>query len=81
MSEPVFSRPPAPPQQRSGCLQALTIVIGVLLLLPGLCALFITGIDPKFLLHDPTALALIVVCLTIGAGGVALIWAAVRRPQ
>ena len=32
--------PPPPPQARSACLTALMIVIGIILLLPGLCSLF-----------------------------------------
>ena len=70
--------PPRPPQQRSGCLTALLIGIGCVLLLPGICALGFASDDPS-LVRDSTGLLLLLLCLAIAAGGVALIWAAVRR--
>jgi hypothetical protein len=56
----------------------LMVVIGGILLLPGICALAFVGSDPKGMLTDPTGLALVVLCMAIAAGGVALIWFAVR---
>jgi hypothetical protein len=69
--------PPLPPAQRSGCLTALMILIGAVLLLPGICALTFVS---SGMLADPTGLLILLVCLAIAAGGVALIWAALRRP-
>ena len=70
--------PPRPPQQRNGCLTALLIGIGSVLLLPGICALGFASSDPS-MVRDSFGLLLLFVCLVIAAGGVALIWAAVRR--
>ena len=36
---PYEDRPP-PPELRSGCLTAIMVVCGIVLLLPGLCSLF-----------------------------------------
>jgi hypothetical protein len=70
-----------PPGQRNGCLQALAILVGIVLLLPGICAIILAGLDPHELLVDPNTLFAILGMLTIGAGGVALIWWAVRRAR
>ena len=60
-------RRPSPPPARSGCLTALLIVIGAILLLPGLCALIFFGYDPKGMLTDSTGLTLLILCLAIAA--------------
>jgi hypothetical protein len=57
------------------------IVVGVVLLLPGVCVLMFVGSDPKGMLTDSVGWIFIVVCMASTAGGVALIWAAVRRPS
>jgi hypothetical protein len=77
---PPPSGPPTPSNQPSGCLQALAILVGIVLLLPGLCGIILAGLDPHEMLVDPTWLFGILSLLTIGAGGVALIRWAVRRP-
>jgi len=78
---PSPSRPPTPPSQRNGCLQALAILVGIVLLLPGLCAIILAGLDPHEMMVDPGWLLGILGMLAIGAGGVALIWWALRRPR
>jgi hypothetical protein len=80
---PHFTGPPAltPPPQRNGCLTALLIAVGIVLLLPGLCGIILAGLDPHELMVDPSALAAVLGLIAIGAGGVALIWLAVRRPR
>jgi len=70
--------PPSPPPARNGCLTALMIGAGILMLLPGVCAALIIGFDPRSLNNWNTLSA----CLSffaISAGGIALIWVAVRR--
>jgi hypothetical protein len=69
--------PPGLPPERHGCLTAFMVIGGVILLLPGLCALFfglaslkegsLGGIMPFVLLG-----------LMVGAGGVLMIRWAVR---
>jgi hypothetical protein len=69
---------PPPPPPRSGCLTVFLIATGLVLLLPGICALGFASTD-RSMLTDPTGLLIVFVCLAIAAGGIALIWAAVRR--
>jgi hypothetical protein len=58
-------------QRDDGCLTALMILAGSVLLLPGICAL----------LKDPSAVLGELIFLAISAGGIALIWFALRRPR
>jgi hypothetical protein len=69
-------RPPA----RSGCLAAFLIGLGVVLQLPGICALGFASTD-RSMLTDPTGLLILIACLAIAAGGGVLIWLAVRQPR
>jgi hypothetical protein len=70
-----------PPPQRSGCLTAFMVIVGIILLLPGLCAL-IFGADNLMRSHpDPTVLTLVMICLLVAAGGILLIRAAIRGPR
>jgi hypothetical protein len=80
------SPPPAPPQlpppaQRHGCLTALMIIAGLIMLLPGLCAIIfgvgsLTGSS-----MDPTVTVLVVLGLFVGFLGIMLIRAAVKSPR
>ena len=78
---PQFPPPPPPPQQRDGCLTALMIVVGIVLLLPGICGVIIAGLDPHELMVDPNTLLAVLGLIAVGVGGVALIWFALRRPR
>jgi hypothetical protein len=65
-------------------MTGLMILIGVVLLLPGICAgafLFghVTAAHPGWL--DPGMVQLWLVSFAISAGGIALIWWALRRPS
>ena len=77
------SAPPPPPPlpARNGCLTALLIGVGILMLLPGLCAVLILGFDPVHALNDPTTVSALIGFFAITAGGIALIWWTVRRPS
>ena len=59
----------------------ILLLIGVVLLLPGVCGIILAGLDPHEMLVDRYWTALIVGLVAIGAGGVALIWWALRRPK
>jgi hypothetical protein len=75
-------RPPTPPPSTSsGCLTALLILIGIVMLLPGLCAFIIIGADPNAVFNDPTAMAAFLGFLAIGAGGITLIVVSIRRAR
>ncbi len=70
--------PASPPPPRGGCLTAFMVIVGIILLLPGLCAI-IFGVGNLTSSHpDPVVTSLVGLGLLIGAGGVALIWAATR---
>ncbi len=67
---------PRPPEERNGCLTALMVVSGIILLLPGLCSLiFVFG----GLVKSAEDLQFVIALGLVGCGGVALIWWAVRR--
>jgi hypothetical protein len=78
-----FSRPlgtPHPPDpSNGGCLQVLAILLGLAMLLPGLCGIIIAGLDPHELMVDPNTLLAVLGLISLGVGGVALIWWAVRQ--
>jgi hypothetical protein len=71
--------PRSQPEQRSGCATAIMVVIGIILLLPGLCALIFgsmmftsSGGVP------PDVISFIALGLLVGSMGVMLIWLAIR---
>lgn len=69
----------AAPPPRSGCLTAIMVIFGVIMLLPGLCALLFGGasvVDGGRI--DSDIAPLVFLGLVVGIGGVALIWAAIR---
>jgi hypothetical protein len=74
--------PPPPPQpQRNGCITALMMIVGAILLLPGICGVLIAGLDPHELMVDPNTLLAVLGLIALGVGGIVLIWVAVRRPR
>jgi hypothetical protein len=61
---------------------ALLILVGVILLLPGLCSLLFSialFADPGGFGRDPSIMSLLIFCFLVGVGGVALIVFAIRR--
>jgi hypothetical protein len=63
-------------------LSILMILIGIILLLPGVCAaVFAIGsaTHPPGLFNDSQIVSLWFVCFAGAAGGIVLIWRAVRR--
>jgi hypothetical protein len=65
-----------PREENSGCLTAILIVIGIILLLPGLCSLiFVFG----GLIKSAEDVQFVALLMMLGAAGVALIWWAIRR--
>ena len=78
MSEPSNqnAEPPVPAARRDGWITALMIIAGIVLLLPGLCALVFAGLMGSGGAGPLPILWLI--CLAISAGGIALIAKAIR---
>ena len=76
---PILPPVPTPSAARSGCLTALMVLGGIVMLLPGLCALLFGGasvIEGGKI--DLDIAPLVFLGLVVGIGGVALIWAAIR---
>ena len=78
VSDPTPAPPPSPPPARNGCLTALMVGIGIVMLLPGVCAMLIIGYDPRHAFSRDN-LSAFFSFFAISAGGIVLIWAAVRR--
>jgi hypothetical protein len=67
--------PSRPREESSGCLTAILIVIGIILLLPGLCSLiFVFG----GLVKSNDDVLFVAGLMTVGAIGLAVIWWAIR---
>jgi hypothetical protein len=82
MSDQQQTPPPGPTPGRNPWVTALLILIGVILLLPGLCSLIFSVVlfaNPGGSGGDPRLLSLLIFCFLVGAGGVALIVFAIRR--
>lgn len=73
------SLPPPPtgrPQGLGGCLAAFLILVGIILLLPGLCSLFFIGMIGG---GGGSLVLLWLVCLMIGVAGIILIQYAIKN--
>jgi hypothetical protein len=75
---PVPSTVAPPPPPRSGCLTAVMVLFGVILLLPGLCAIIFGVGELTGSSFDSTVMWLVMLGLLVGLGGVLLIRAAIR---
>ncbi|MDA9506767.1 hypothetical protein XI09_19470 [Bradyrhizobium sp. CCBAU 11386] len=70
--------PPAPTDKRSGRLTALMAIAGIIMLLPGLCALLFGGMSVFEGGRIASDIApLVFLGLVVGVGGAFLIWAAI----
>jgi hypothetical protein len=82
MSDQRQGRPPGPTPGRNPWVTALLILVGLILLLPGLCSLIFSAMllkDAGSLGLEPGIQLLLFFCFVVGACGVALIWFAIRR--
>ncbi|WP_063198593.1 hypothetical protein [Bradyrhizobium sp. AT1] len=73
-----MSETPSPPSSRSGCVTAFMVMFGVILLLPGICALIFVVDSPSHL--DSRVIPILVLALLAAFAGVMLIRAARKRP-
>ena len=74
--------PPTPPlQQRSGCATAVMVIFGVVLLLPGLCALLFGAAAIAERSFPSDFFGFILMGLLAGFAGVILIRVAIRGPR
>jgi hypothetical protein len=67
--------PPRPREESDGCLTAIMIGIGIILLLPGLCSLFFVF---GGLVKSAGDLQFVIAMGLVGCAGVGLIWWAIR---
>jgi drug/metabolite transporter (DMT)-like permease len=74
-------RSPLPLPRRHGCLTAIMVIVGIILLLPGLCALIFAANVQGTSSMEPGILGLVLLCLMVGVLGVFLIWRAIRAPR
>ena len=73
------SLPPPPtgrPQGLGGCLAAFLVLVGIVLLLPGLCSLIFIGMIGG---GEGSLVLLWLVCLMIGVAGIILIQYAIKN--
>ena len=77
---PAPPRPP-PPAQRSGCLTALMVIAGLIMLLPGLCAIIFGVGSLTNSSVEPIVMVLVLLGLFVGFLGILLIRAAVKGPR
>jgi hypothetical protein len=82
LSEPQPTPAPGPSPNRNPWVTALLVLIGLILLLPGLCSVILTGIligagGPRG--NDLDFLPMLIGCFLLGVGGVVLIVFAIRR--
>ncbi|AWL92805.1 MULTISPECIES: DUF308 domain-containing protein [Bradyrhizobium] len=71
--------PPLPPS-RSGCVTALMVMFGVILLLPGICALIFAFDQTQSSHFDTRFTPILALALLVAFAGVMLIRAARKRP-
>ncbi|HLH89498.1 MAG TPA: hypothetical protein VKX28_13685 [Xanthobacteraceae bacterium] len=71
-------RPPPPANQPNGCLTAFLILVGVILLIPGVCGIILASQDGAELVRDQTALLIAGGLISLGVLGVVVIWLAIR---
>jgi hypothetical protein len=78
---PVPAEPPPPaPEPLHPLLAGLLLLLGLIALLPGICAVtFMVGMSLPGGFFDPGMVVLWLVCLAISAGGILLIRAVRRR--
>jgi hypothetical protein len=77
------SNPPGGPQplpQRSGCATAFMVIVGIILLLPGLCALIFAAAALTERSIPSDFMSFIVIGLLVGFVGVMMIRSAIRGP-
>jgi hypothetical protein len=73
-------RDPNPPPPPSGCVTVLAVLLGLVMLLPGVCTLMGVSQNPKILLPSSAVAPWFWLFLAIGVGGIVLIsWA--TRPK
>lgn len=78
---PVATPEGTPPPPPNGCLTALMILAGIVLLLPGLCSLVVGGMMLTGGGRISEFGGIFLITFLIAAGGIMLISAGVRRPR
>jgi hypothetical protein len=79
-SSPPEHRPAAPVSGRIGCLSVLLVLLGGVLLLPGVCAIIMIAYDWRSVL-TASSLPVLLIFFAIAVGGIFLIRRGVRGPR
>jgi hypothetical protein len=80
-TSPESPPPPPPPAQRHGCLTAILVIAGLIMLLPGLCAIIFGVGSLTNSSIEPIVMVLVLIGLLVGFFGILLIRAAVKGPR
>ncbi|MCK1358642.1 DUF308 domain-containing protein [Bradyrhizobium sp. 199] len=75
-----MSETPPSSSSRSGCVTALMVMFGIVLLLPGICALIFAFDQTQSSHFDTRFIPVLVLALLVAFAGVMLIRAARKRP-
>lgn len=75
------ARPPGLPPRRSGCLTALMVVAGLIMLLPGLCSILFGFSSLASSGPEPILMTLVLLGLGVGFLGFWLLWSAASGPR
>ena len=78
VENPPGAPPAPPPRPRNGWLTAFMVIVGIVLLLPGLCAIAFGIGNLSSSSPDPVVTLLVFMGLAVGAGGILLIRSAIR---
>ena len=71
---------PPPPPPRTGCLSVFLVFLGMVLMLPGLCAIILIVQDWKSALSGSLLLT-VLVCIVVSVGGFLLFRAGLRTDR
>jgi len=77
MSNTESPSPQDSPARLGGCMTAILVILGVIMLLPGLCALLFGGGAIFYGKIDSGLVPYVTLGLLVGLGGVAVIWVAI----
>lgn len=76
VAEPTPTPAPPTPPARSGCASVIMVLLGVILLLPGLCAILLTSLVPGHIGREE--IQLLAGCGAAAIAGIFLIVAALK---
>jgi hypothetical protein len=73
--------PAGTPNAPSGCVSVLLVIIGIIMLLPGLCVVGFMIADRTLIPSEGSIVTLWIICLAISAVGIYVLIAVARRAR